>query len=268
VNDTSIKMKYFLKRLSLARTNSQAMLQTLANEQIIKQTAPQPPYSIRISDEDIDSALEEAARRQIEAMDERAFKVWYRKELEQTGFSDSEYRDLVRTNLLTRRLIRYLAERIPTVAEQVHLYMISQTSVEAAREVKRRLDGGEDFHTLARKLNADEELKARGGDLGWFPRSGLAANLARVAFDELEIDQASEPLVFNEQLVAIILVAERASARQIDEQMLQDLKSRVLDEWIAGEIPHNRITVHGLKNGFNAETEAWVQWQLQKMRKE
>jgi hypothetical protein len=61
VDDTSIKMKYFLKRVSLARTNPRAMLQTLADEQIMKQTAPQPPYRIRVSDEDIDRAIKEDA---------------------------------------------------------------------------------------------------------------------------------------------------------------------------------------------------------------
>lgn len=268
VNDTSFKMKYFLKRVSLARTNPRIMLQNLANEEIIKQTAPQPPYSITISDEDIDRALKEIARRQSEAIDERAFNAWYRQQLEQTGFSAAEYRDLVRTNLLTQRLTLYLEERVPSVAEQVHLYMITQGSLADAREVKRWLDAGEDFYTLARELNVDEELKAQGGDLGWYPRNGLAENLARAAFDQLEIGQTSSPLVFNEQLVVIIMVAERAAARQIEEEILQNLRSRVLEGWLVREIRHHRVTVHGLKNGFDAETEAWVQWQLHKMRKE
>jgi parvulin-like peptidyl-prolyl isomerase len=268
VNDTSIKMYYFLKRVSLARTNPRAMLQTLVNEEIIKQTAPHPPYSITISDNEVDRALEEAARSQGTAADERVFNDWYRQQLEQTGFSEAEYTDLVRTNLLTKRLIQYLTERVPTVAEQVHLYMIGQDSMEAAREVKRRLDEGEGFYTLARELNVDEELKARDGDLGWYPRSGLAENLARTAFDELEIGQTSEPLVFSEQLVVIILVAERAAARPIEENTLQSLKSRVLEDWLQQEYRHHRVLVHGLNNGFDAETEAWVQWQLQKMRKE
>jgi parvulin-like peptidyl-prolyl isomerase len=268
VNDTSIKMKYFLKRVSLARTNPRTMLQTLADEQIIKQTAPQPPYSIRVSDEDIDRAIEEAARGQSEATNEHAFDAWYRQQLEHTGFSAAEYRDLVRANLLTQRLTRYLAERVPTVAEQVHLYMITQGSLEDAREVKSRLDAGEDFFALARELNVDEELKARGGDLGWYPRSALAANLARAAFEELEIGQSSSPLVFDEQLVVIIMVAERAAARQIEEDTLQNLESRVLEDWLQQEYRHHRVVVHGLKNGFDGETEAWVRWQLQKMKKE
>jgi foldase protein PrsA len=267
VNDTSIKMNYFLKRLSVARTNSRTMLQTLVNEQIIKQTASQPPYSIQISDDDIEHALEKAARSQGVAADDQAFDAWYRQELKRTGFSEAEYKDLVRTNLMIERLIQYLIERVPTVAEQVHLYMIGQSSMEAAREVKRRLNEGEDFYALAREVNVDEQLRTQGGDLGWFPRNGLAADLARVAFDELEIGKASEPIVFNEQLVVIILVADRAAARQIDEETLRNLKSKVLDEWLVREIQHHRITFHGLKNGFDAETEAWIQWQLYKMQK-
>lgn len=264
VNDASIDMRYFLKRLAVTRTGTRTLLQTLAEDLIIRQAAPQPPYSIRVTDDDLDRALEEAAR--IQGVS--SFDDWYRAQWEPTDFSEAEYRDIVRTKLLTDGLTQYLAERVPTVAEQVHLYMISSNSMEAAREVKRRLDAGEDFYTLARELNLDEELKAQGGDLGWYPRGGLAANLAQTVFEELEIGKPSNPLVFTEQLVAIILVAERAAARQIDEERLRDLRSSVLDEWLVGEMRHQRITFHGLKNGFDGETEAWIQWQLLKMNKE
>ena len=39
VNDASIKMRYFLKRVSLANVTPDTMLQTLATEEIIKQIA-------------------------------------------------------------------------------------------------------------------------------------------------------------------------------------------------------------------------------------
>jgi hypothetical protein len=63
-------------------------------------------------------------------------------------------------------------------------------------------------------------------------------------------------------------VAERAAARQIEEDTLQNLESRVLEDWLQQEYRHHRVVVHGLKNGFDGETEAWVRWQLQKMKKE
>jgi parvulin-like peptidyl-prolyl isomerase len=266
VDNASIKMDYFLKRIFLTRGDPGVVLQMLANEQIITQTATQPPYNIRITEEDIDQFLRDIASGEGQTSGEGEFKAWYRQELEQTRFTDAEYRYLVRNNLLRQGLTRYLVERIPTVAEQVHLFIIIQQTTEDALVVRQRLEEGEDFITLARELNIDEELKEQGGDLGWLPRIALAENLARVAFDELDVGQHSEPLVVSQQFVAIIMVAEKAAARQIDEQMFQNLKANILERWLQQELPYHRVVVHGLNNGYDAETEAWIQWQLQKMR--
>jgi foldase protein PrsA len=268
VDDTSVKMRYFLKRLYLAQTTTKTMLQRLTEEEIIKRVAPKPPYNVKISDEEIDHLLKQAHNQQTATKGDHSFSDWYRQKLEQTGLSPAEYRELVRTNLLSQQLIHYLEDKVPTVAEQVHLYMIAQGSLAEAQHAKRRLEAGEDFYALARELNVDEELKAQGGDLGWYPRGSLADNLAHAAFDQLDIGQPSVPLVVSDQLVVIIMVAERVSARQIDKDKLQRIRSGVFEEWMKQEYRHHTVVVHGLKNGYEAETEAWVQWQLQKMRKE
>jgi parvulin-like peptidyl-prolyl isomerase len=268
VNDSSIRMGYFLKRVFIAQSNSMIVLQTLTNEEIIKQTAPRPPYNIRISEADIDRRLKTLAQDQIGSTDEKAYKAWFQQQLEQTRFTPDELRELVRTNLLTQRLILYLEERVPTVAEQVHLFMIPQRSLAEVQAANRRLDAGEDFLTLAQELAIDAELSAWSGDLGWIPRSGLAENLSRAAFDELDVGQISTPIVLDEQLTVIIMVAERATARRIEAEIVEKLKSRALNQWLLREIQHHRITTHGLNNGFDRETESWIQWQLQKMRKE
>jgi len=262
VDDTSIKMNYLLKRMALVQDEPFNMLQILVNEEIVKQTAPKPPYNISITEQDIDRSLRESVE------DQSSFDEWFRQELKRTGFSSAEYRDLVYTSLLVRHLVQYLEERIPTVAEQVHLYMITLDSVGAARNAKLRLDAGEDFLSLAGELTVDEELRARGGDLGWYSRNGLVANLARMAFDELEVGQPSSPFSLNEELLALILVTERSAARELDEEFVLRLKARALDDWLLVELQHHRIEIYGLKNDFDAETEAWIGWQLQKMRKE
>jgi foldase protein PrsA len=266
VNDTTIKMRYFLKRLSWSRGDAAAMLQTLTNEEIIKQTTPHPPYNMSITADEVDLFLKEIARKNGGTKNEGDFKSWYRTQLEETRLTDAEYRDILLTSMLSQRLTFYLKERVPTVSEQVHLYMIVQASVEEALRVKERIDSGEDFFALARLLNTDESLKAQGGDLGWFPRGALSADTARTAFDELGVGQVSEPLVSDDSFAALVFVSERAAARQIEDETLQMLQSKALETWLKQEKQHHRVVIRGLENGYDAETDAWVQWQLSRMK--
>ncbi|MBT3202588.1 MAG: hypothetical protein HN350_22030, partial [Phycisphaerales bacterium] len=246
VNDTTIKMGYFLKRLNLSRLDAVAMLQTLTNEEIIRQTVPHPPYNMKIDSSDVDLFLKGVARKNGVSEDEGEFKSWYRRQLVDTQLSDSEYRDILLTSMLSQRLTLYLKERVPTVSEQVHLHMIIQESAEEALRVKERIDSGEDFFALARRLNTDEALRAQGGDLGWFPRNALSDDTARAAFDELDIGQVSEPLVFGDSLAALVLVSERTAARQIEDETLEMLQSQVLDTWLEQEIQHHKVVIRGL----------------------
>jgi hypothetical protein len=61
-------------------------------------------------------------------------------------------------------------------------------------------------------------------------------------------------------------VKEKAAARQISEQALEILKSRVLERWLLEEKKANTIKFHGFNNGFDSETHAWITWQLSKRK--
>jgi parvulin-like peptidyl-prolyl isomerase len=268
VDGSSITMRYFLKRILSSGREPMAMLQTLTSEEIIKQVAPKPPYDIDIREEDIEQFLKGLARGKSDTITEKEFKEWYRQRLNESRLSESEFRDLMRTNLSSQRLYGYLAERVPTIAEQVHLYMISVKNFEDAKKVKERLEAGEDFRTLAREVSSDEELKKKGGELGWFPRGALGPNIAKAAFDDLEIGGASEPLYLDEQNSVVVMVSEKVSAREIDEDSLKTIKARALEEWLNKEFQYHKVQFHGFNNGYDSETNAWVQWQLQRMRKQ
>ncbi|HEY7214780.1 MAG TPA: SurA N-terminal domain-containing protein [Thermoanaerobaculia bacterium] len=51
-----------------------------------------------------------------------------------------------------------------------------------SEEAKRRLAGGADFAAVAREISEDPASKDKGGDLGWFGRSGYAPELVNAAF--------------------------------------------------------------------------------------
>lgn len=267
VDDASIPMRYFLKRISLAGSEPMVILQTLMREQIIKQVAPKPPYNIEIEEEEIDQLLREMARGASEGITEDEYNEWYRQQLNESRLSKLEFRDLARTTLLRLRLTEYLAQKVPTIAVQVHLQMIPVQNFNVAEEAKYRLDAGEDFTTLARELSADKQLRENGGDLGWFPRSGLPSNIAQAAFDQLDIGEVSEPVYLPGGGFAIIMVSEKAAAREIDEDSLQSVRARALDEWFQEEAKHHELEFHGFNNGYDSETDTWVRWQVERMKK-
>jgi len=274
VDDASIRMDYFLKRIRLSGADPLNMLSQLTREKLIVLTAPQ--YGIEISPEDVDEAIKETFRAGSETISENEFREWYRQLLNEIELSDAEYRELVTAGLATIRLQRYLGERLPTIAKQRHLYAIFLETYEEAEEARARWESGEDFSDLARELSEDEQTGEAGGELGWFPRGGvLEQNLEYAAFN-IDTGNVTEPIALmgedpiseGEQMPAItgyyiVLVAEEVS-RELDEDALQILKGNVLDGWFREERDKHEILYHGFKNGFDSETYAWVNWQLSK----
>ena len=62
VDGEGVSMRTFVRRAKLSGQEPLAMLQKLAEEQVVKLVAPNPPYNIQVDDEDIDNYLREVAR--------------------------------------------------------------------------------------------------------------------------------------------------------------------------------------------------------------
>ncbi len=267
VGDTSINMDYFLMKTRLSGADPMDMLGQLTNELLIKIEAPR--YVAEVSPEDIDQQLRRIASGGGETISESEFKEWYRQLLNEIDISDSEYKEIVATSLLAARLHEYLAERVPTVAEQVHLHAILLETYEDAEKIRARWEAEEDFADLAREVSLDEVSGEKGGDLGWLPRGVLLPGFDQVVFS-LNIGDVSEPLAYmsdyesEEMFYYLLMVSEKAEAREIDEDSLQILKAKALDDWLSAEIKLHEIGWYGLKNGFDSETYAWINWQLTK----
>ncbi len=58
----------------------------------------------------------------------------------------------------------------------------STAALERIREIKTRLDNGEDFAELARQYSDDVRSATKGGDIGYFTRDELAGEYATAAF--------------------------------------------------------------------------------------
>ncbi len=268
VDDTSIEMDYFLKRTRLAGVDSMAMLQRLTNELLINAEAPR--HGIEVSPEDVDRELRRIASGEGETISESEFKEWYRQILNENDLSDSEYKEITTTILLTARLHDYLAERVPTVAEQVYLHSV-QLDLEDVEKIAETWGEGEDWGKFATEMWQDKQAEGMIEDLDWMPRGILPAGFDAIVFN-LSIGEVSRIIPYTpdrtaedvEEFFYLFSVSEKASAREVGENYLQVLKSGVLDEWLLEEIKLHEVGWYGLKNGFDSETDAWINWQLSK----
>jgi len=268
VDNVQISMRYFLERTRLANSDPLSMLDSLTSELVIKIMAPQ--YGIQVTDADIDSALRSMASGGTGDISDIEFEEWYRQMLNDNKVSDSLYREIVGASLLASRLQTYLAERVPTVAEQVHLHMIVVLSYEEAQAAEARLEAGEDFATVAREVSIDSGAKENGGDQGWLPPLMLSDYQSLV--EALDIGEVSAIIPYyssssqstsssssTPSAYYIFMVSEKDSARQLTEEHRQILQARALELWLLAEIPNHTITYN-----FNSEIYAWINWQLEK----
>lgn len=75
--------------------------------------------------------------------------------------------------------------------EGIHQRVREQTEIEI-KDVKRRLNLGEDFAALAKEFSEDRGSGSRGGDLGWFGINKMVPEFEKVAFS-LKDGEISEP---------------------------------------------------------------------------
>ena len=268
VDDAEIKMDYFLRRVRMSGSEPLTLLQELTRETIVELVAPAPPYNITLTEADVDQFARELATGAGDPITDAEFQEWYRQQVNDTGLKEAEFADLLRRNLLTLRMSDYLADRTQTVVEQVHLHMITQASYEDALALKERLDAGEDFFALAREHNIAPELKQSAGDLGWQPRAALLPHIAGAAFDQLAVGEASQPVTIGQgqsPVWVLIMVSERADARQVEGDALEALRASALPTWFNQEYQYHTVEFHGFNNGYDSETDAWVRWQLARM---
>jgi foldase protein PrsA len=265
VDGSSINMRYFLKRVAMSGEPSLTTLQALTKEEIIKQSVTKPPYDITVTEQEIDRYAREIARGKNKTIEDKEFQEWYRQQLNESRLSDAEFKDLLRTRLLGLRMREYLADRVPTVAEQVFVHMFPLKDFATGQEVKQKLDAGQDFAALARLYSVDSKLKDSGGVVGWIPRGVLDPGFDNVAF-ELEVGRSSDPMYIGKHTVVVIMISDKVAAREIDAALLDVIKSKALDNWLKEERQYHKVKYRGFKNGYDTETDAWVQWQLQRMK--
>lgn len=109
------------------------------------------------------------------------------------GFSESDFRKLVRYQLLREKLLEQFKADVPKTAEQIWARHILVADEATANAVLARIQKGEDFGKVAAEVSTDTASQAVNGDLGWFGKGVMDTDFENAAF-ALSIGQISQPV--------------------------------------------------------------------------
>jgi hypothetical protein len=138
-----------------------------------------------------------------------------------------------RNRLLTEALQAKVIAPLGDTADQVHARHLQVASKEEAEKALARIKAGEDFAKVANEVSQDATTNIQGGDLGWFARGVMPAEIETIAFS-LPPDGLSE--VF--QTAAgwhVLQVIEHDTQHPLTDEMKDAIREQAFDGWLRGE---------------------------------
>jgi len=215
-------------------------LQTLQENELAFQLATR--YGIAVSSEEVDDRLNTILGFVAKTVAERESQEYKdnieeakRQFINRIEMDESVFRDFIRKSMFKERLREVVAEEIPRVQAQVHLYevILFDRDPEVRRAIERDLVTGDAIENVILEHSQDPNVRRDLGDRGWFP-FGVTPEIDYLLFGLdgegnrlLPIGQLSEPrYVEDSDWWSYMLVAEVQDAREVNEDNFEALTTR------------------------------------------
>ena len=215
-------------------------LQTLQENELAFQLAAR--YGIAVSSEEVDDRLNTILGFVAKTVAERESQEYKdnieeakRQFINRIEMDESVFRDFIRKSMFKERLREVVAEEIPRVQAQVHLYeiVLFDRDSEVRRAIERDLVTGDAIENVILEHSQDPNVRRDLGDRGWFP-FGVTPEIDYLLFGLdgegnrlLPIGQLSEPrYVEDSDWWSYMLVAEAQDAREVNEDNFEALTTR------------------------------------------
>lgn len=119
-------------------------------------------------------------------------------------------------------------------AEEIEASHILVEDEDTAKEVKQKLDDGDDFSELAASYSTDDSNKDNGGELGYFGEGEMVEAFEEVAF-AMEVDEVSDP-VKTDYGHHIIKVTDHKEAKEANfEDAKEEIKEMLIESKLSSE---------------------------------
>jgi peptidyl-prolyl cis-trans isomerase SurA len=218
-----------------------SLVEQLIDEQLIERAARRAKMAI--TDSDVDQALTRVAKQNGVTV-ERLLS-----EIVASGFTESQYREELRRQLLDARVLglrvtarvqvreedlrttyrSMLLEERARLPFEASWIVLSDAARETGKQLVEQLRTGGDFPALAARHSLDETTKGRGGQLGRVDPSRVPKPLIDAA-SRLEIGEVSEPIKLGNRLILLKVTARDASELPAYDEARAELSERVYSE--------------------------------------
>ena len=215
-------------------------LQTLQENELSFQLAAR--YGITVSSEEVDDRLNSILGFVAKTVAERESQEYKdnieeakRQFINRIEMDESVFRDFIRKSMFKERLRAVVAEEIPRIQAQVHLYeiILFDRDAEVRRAIERDLVSGNPIENVILEHSQDPNVRRDLGDRGWFP-FGVTTEIDYLLFGLdgegnrlLPIGQLSEPRYVEESdWWSYMLVDEVQDAREVNEDNFEALTTR------------------------------------------
>lgn len=210
-------------------------MKDIAGDQLLQQVVVEQILNdkYKVTDEEIEEELKGVKEQYGES---------YESVLAQSNLTEETLKTNIRFTLLQEKALKdvevtdeEIEKYYNQASQELKARHILVEDEETAKEIKAKLDAGEDFAKLAKEFSTDPGSGEQGGDLGWFTVGTMVPEFNDAAY-ALEVDEISEP-VQSEHGFHIIQVTEKRDVK--DYGKLEDKKEEIRESIAATKADWN-----------------------------
>jgi hypothetical protein len=213
------------------------------------------------------------------AISDKDYNTWLQQQLDNTGLSMQQYRQVAVYDIQRQRLTAILSATIPSSMKQYHIYGMYFNSNAAAAAAEAKVNSLSDFNNVANTNGG----QTNGGDLSWMPLAVLPIQLETAAVN-LALNTCSAPITYQSgssldgtlnTTYWLLWLADENDSMAVTPAQLTQLQNNSLDNWLNTQAQSISITLHD-RNGtlvnantgtLDNDTLTWLNYQIQKLLK-
>lgn len=208
----------------------QGSYQALLNE-LTEVNRAEPSLAVTLDDTEFDQRLRTKLGVAQEAT-AKDFADAFRRQLDTTGLTESEYRRLVRAEQIETKIKDQFKAEVPAIVQQAKIEVIAAPSADAANQAIARINGGEDFATVAKAISQEADVQTTGGSHPYGPKGSFNAAYDDYVFSTNDIGKLSAPLSNGATGASYIVKVDDRSDQPVQETQKATIANTHLTDWL------------------------------------